>query len=109
MSNYSILGIVLCIILSILFFIEIVYFFSSFTAKGRKKIPLHFLGCIATGLVDLYVICTTLKIDLNVKYLGLITLICSILFFILFSIDTLMVEKVEKPIRKKQVKKSEKF
>lgn len=91
MGSYSIIGVIISLCLAILFLIELIFFFSYFAKPKFSKIILHILGLITSGLVTFYSIITTLKINITIKNLELITLICAILFFILLSINTLII------------------
>lgn len=100
MEDVSIIGLIISLVISILFLIELVFFFSSFNRRKRAYIPLHLLGVIATFWVALFTVTSSIGVGIDSKYLITSVVVLAGIFFVAAAIDSIRVEQVNKFVRK---------
>jgi lipopolysaccharide export LptBFGC system permease protein LptF len=98
LENVSVVGVIVSVVLTLIFFVEMIVFFCSFSRDKRSSLPLHLLGTITIGLVAFSTITATIGSSIDSKVFVYIVLILAVIFFILASIKSVTVEK---PIKRK--------
>jgi len=89
-------GLIISVVVSFLFLIELVLFFSSFKSGKRGRLPIHFIGVIASFLVALFTITTSMGIAFENKYLTECVVVLAGIFFVTAGISSLFTENEDR-------------
>ncbi|MBD7910509.1 MULTISPECIES: hypothetical protein [Clostridium] len=83
----------ICLFIFGFFIFEASLLIRAINKKIKKRVPLHLIGTIATLLLFVFIIQVTLGVELNSNKFITFTTAVSVMFYIIYGIDSLFVVK----------------
>ena len=89
MSNISAVSILLCVCMFFFFLYEVSLLVRSINKKIRKNRLMHILGVLATFSLFVFVVASTLRVEIESTFIVYIVVILSTLFYIINGLSSL--------------------